>query len=148
MATAHFEQEMFIQAPPETVLGFLDNAENHPKIHPMVVGIQLIEATSAPDGAPIRSYAIRDQMQLGPFTIRFTYRAAFQRRPGGELIFDAFQFPRIKLHNIFHFQPEGTGTRVTEQVNIQAPRLLIKTVYKQAQHAHQQMLLNLKKQLE
>ncbi len=148
MATTQFTQEIVIQAPPENVLGFLDNADNHPKIHPMVVGIRLTETTSAPDGTPVRNYAIRDRMRLGPFTIRFTYRAAFQRRSGSELVFDAVQFPRIKLHNIFHFQPEGMGTRVTEQVNIQAPRLLIKTVYEQAQHAHQQMLLNLKKQLE
>jgi ligand-binding SRPBCC domain-containing protein len=148
MAEAHFEQEIIIQAPLEDVLAFMEKMENHQKIHPLVVSIRLIESASAPDGVPIRNYAIRDRMRLGPLTISFTYHTAFQVRPGGELILDATQFPRILLHNIFRFQPEGAGTRVKAEVNIQAPRLLIKTVFEQAQQSHRQMWLNLKTLLE
>ncbi len=148
MTNARFEQEIFIQTPPEKALGFMENVENHLKVHPLMVSIRLLETSTAPDGTPVQSYAIRDRMRLGPLIIRFTYHAALQVRPEGELIFDAFQFPRIKLHNIFRFQPEEAGTRVKEEVNIQAPRFLIKMVYEQAQQSHRRMWLNLKELLE
>jgi ligand-binding SRPBCC domain-containing protein len=148
MATAQFQQEIIIQAPVEQVLGFMAVMENHQQIHPLVVDIRLLNTTAAPDGVPIRHYAIRDRMRYRPFTLQFTYHTAFQVRPGAELILDAAQFPRIRLHNIVRFLPEGTSTCVTEQVNIQAPRLLMATVFEEAQRLHRDMLLNLKKCLE
>jgi len=148
MAHTTFEQDIFVNASPETARAFLAAMKNHPKIHPLIVAIEALDPMTAPDGTPVQRYHIRDRMRLGPFTIAFTYLATLRTGTLGELIFEAFQFPRIRLFNTTCCLPEERGTRVKEEVKIEAPRLLMGTVLRQARQSHQEMLANLKQQLE
>ncbi|SRR5579883_309790 len=148
MAHAAFEQDIFVSVPPEMVSNFLAAMQNHPQIHPLIVAITPLDPTTGQDGRLVQRYHIRDRMRLGPFTLAFTYLATLQTDAPGELHFEAFQFPRIRLSNTTRCLPEGTGTRVSEQVQIEAPRLLMRTVFQQARQSHHHMLLNLKRHLE
>lgn len=144
MAHSSFTQEIFINAPLEVIRSFLVTLDNHPKIHPLIVAIQHDSTTTTVDGAQMEFYRITDRMQLGSFSIKFTYRVTSRVGQAGELIYEAFQFPSIYLHNTTIFQPEGTGTRLREDVAIDAPRLLLGTVYKGAIQSHQEMFAHLK----
>jgi ligand-binding SRPBCC domain-containing protein len=148
MAHAAFEQDIFIKALPDTARAFLATMKNHPRIHPLIIAITPLEPTTDPDGTVVQRYRIRDRMRLGPLTVAFTYHATIRLSAPDTLKLEAFQFPRIRLFNTTRFAAEGDGTRVSEQVSIEAPRLLMGIVLQQAQQSHQQMLANLKQQLE
>ena len=148
MANTAFEQDIFIAVQPEVVRDFLSTLHNHPKIHPLIIDVRHTNTTTAPDGTQVNHYLIRDQLRQGPFTYKITYRVTMNVNDAGAIISDAYQFPRIYLHNETHFLPQGNGTRVKERVEIRAPRLLIGIVYQQAILSHRKMLENLKSVLE
>lgn len=148
MAQRYFEQDIFVEAAPETARVFLASLQNHAKIHPLIIAVQSLGESKTPDGLVVGHYNIRDRMRLGPFTLRFTYRVNQWLDAEGNWHSEAFQFPRITLRNTTRFLPEGSGTRLKEEVRIDAPRLLSSFVFQQARESHRQMLLNLKKQLE
>ena len=144
MARSAFEIDIFIDAPPARVKDFLKTLHNHMQIHPLIINIQHTGTTKAPDGTAIDHYIIRDRMKQGPFMLTFSYRVEMRINANDEIVFDAYQFPRISLHNVTSCLPEGTGTRLREHVEITAPSLLIKTVHTQAQAAHKEMFERLK----
>lgn len=148
MTQTYFEQDIFIDTTPETARAFLASLQNHAKIHPLIVTVQSLGESKTPDGLVVGHYNIRDRMRLGPFTVRFTYRVHQWLDAEGNWLSEAFQFPRITLRNTTRFLPEGSGTRLKEEVRIDAPRWLSAFVFRQAWESHRQMLLNLKKQLE
>ncbi len=148
MAYATFEQDIFIKVSPDTARDFLASMKNHPRIHPLIVSITPLAPATDPDGTVVQRYRIRDRMRLGPLTVAFTYHATTRLSAPDTLKLEAFQFPRIQLFNTTRFAAEGDGTRVSEQVSIEAPRLLMGIVLQQARQSHQQMLANLKQQLE
>jgi len=148
MTQASFEQDVFIEVPPETVRAFLAALTNHSKIHPLIIAIEVLGTSSSPEGIEVGHYKIRDRMRLGPFTMTFTYRTNQWLDVQGNWVSEAYQFPRIMLRNTTHFLPEGSGTRLKEEIRIDTPRLLARFVYRQAFDSHRQMLHNLKKQLE
>jgi hypothetical protein len=146
MAQRSFEQSITIAAAPAQVAPFFASYDQHTVLHPLIVAIRPIAARpAAPDA---RWYAITDRMQIGPLRFRFTYIAALRDAGGGTFISDAFQFPRVHLHNITRCQPEGSGTRVDEHITIDAPRLLIGYVHQQAFLAHRELLARLKQHVE
>ena len=148
MPQTSFEQDIFISTSPEKVKNFLTTLSNHRQIHPLIVNIQHTATTTATDGSEVNHYKIRDRMKQGPLMFSFTYDVEMSINAQGEIVFDAHQSPGIHLHNITRCHPEGAGTRVIERVEITAPSLLIKTVYKQGLASHQEMFVNLKKLLE
>jgi ligand-binding SRPBCC domain-containing protein len=148
MTQTYFEQDIFIEAPPERVRAFLAALTNHARIHPLIVTIDALGTTKTSDGIEIGHYKIRDRMRLGPFNLTFTYRVNQWLDAQGNWLSEAFQFPRIILRNTTHFLPEGSGTRLKEEIRIDTPRLLARFVFRQAHDSHHQMLLNLKKLLE
>lgn len=148
MTQTSFEQAIFVEAAPETARAFLASLHNHAKIHPLIVAIQSLGETTTPDGQVVGHYKIRDRMRLGPFTTSFTYRVNQWLDAEGNWLSEAFQFPRITLRNTTRFLPEGSGTRLKEEIRIDAPRWLSRFVFQQAQESHRHMLLNLKHLLE
>jgi hypothetical protein len=148
MAHASFEQSIFIAVPPSVVHRFLSTLHEHPKIHPLIIRIDQAEPTPGPDGRPIDHYRVRDRMKLGPMMIQFTYRVDMSVTNANEIVSDAYQSPRIHLHNVTTCQAEGNGTRLHEHVDITAPALLMKTVHQQGSQSHQEMFANLKRLLE
>ena len=144
MAHSSFTLDTFINAPPETLRDFLATLDNHPKIHPLIIAVQHDSSTTTPDGTPVQYHRITDRMKSGPFTIQFTYRVTNRVGPEGEIIYEAFQCPGIHLYNTTVLHPELSGTRLKENVQIDAPALLMRTVYKGAIQSHQEMFANLK----
>lgn len=143
-----FEQEVFIEAAPDVVVAHLASFEHHDVIHPMIVDVRELKPVTTPEGATRRRYSITDRMRLGPIILRFTYLATIQVSGDGDMVSDAFQFPRVHLCNVTSCRPEGAGTRVQERVIVEAPSLLLRFVVRQAQRAHHEMLANLKHLLE
>lgn len=148
MAHATFELDTFIEVSPAVVRDFLTTLHNQIKIHPLIVKIQQENSTTRQDGVSVDHYRIRDRMKLGPFTIQFTYRVEMSITATGEIISDAYQAPRIHLHNTTWCLAERNGTRLRERVEIKAPGLLIQTVYQQGKQAHEKSFENLKRLLE
>lgn len=144
MAHSSFTIDTFIQASPDALRRFLAPLDNHTKIHPLIISIQQDGTMTSNDGTILQRYRITDRMKLGPFTIQFTYRVTNRLGPSGEIIYEAFQSPRIHLYNTTFLQPEGDGTRLREDVQIDAPAILLQTVYKGAIQSHQEMFARLK----
>ncbi|HEX4203692.1 MAG TPA: SRPBCC family protein [Ktedonobacteraceae bacterium] len=148
MSQASFEQDICIDAAPEKVSAFLSTLDNHTQIHPLIIGIQHTQTSTAPDGTAINHYTVRDRMKQGPFLMTFSYRVEMSINVQGVIVYDAHQFPRIYLHNTMQCLPEGSGTRLKERVEITAPGLLMKTVYTQALSSHKEMFEKLKEILQ
>ncbi len=146
MAQRSFEQSITIAAAPAQVAPFFASYDQHTVLHPLIIAIQPIAARPAAPEA--RWYAITDRMQIGPLRFSFTYTAALRDAGDGTFISDAFQSPRVHLHNITRCQPQGAGTLVHEHVTIDAPRLLIGYVHQQALLAHRELLARLKQHIE
>jgi hypothetical protein len=144
MAHLSFTLDTFIQASPATMRQFLVTLDNHPKIHPLIISVRHDGLTTTADGTELARYRITDCMKLGPFNIQFTYRVTNRIGQAGEIIYEAFQSPRIHLYNTTFLQPEGSGTRLKEDVQIDAPSILMPTVYKGAIQSHQEMFARLK----
>ena len=141
MASSSFDISVWIQEQPEPVFMFLSSLPNHAKIHPLILKIEPIP--------PIQgtNYRITDQIPMGPFHFRIRYWVNFV--PGiMQIKSTALQFPNIRLVNLTRFLPERDGTRILEQVDIDAPRLLIGTVTRQAIEAHQASFQNVKRFFE
>ncbi|GHO46839.1 SRPBCC family protein [Ktedonospora formicarum] len=148
MAHASFDLETFIGVPPEKVTSFLSTLSNHTQIHPLIVKITHMKSTVAADGSHVNHYKITDRMKQGPFMTTFTYSVEMSINAKGQIVYDAHQSPGIFLHNVTTCIPEGNGTLVKERVEITAPGLLVKTVYKQGYASHQEMFTKLKALLE
>jgi hypothetical protein len=149
MAHTTFEQDIFIAAAPATVRARLERLmTNTEELHPFVLWTRHVETTTAPDGARVDHYLVRDRMKMGPFTIRFTYKVDMTVTATGELVSNAYQSPGIHLYNHTWCEPERNGTRVREHIDITAPRSLLKTTYKGAATAHLEMFQKLRAELE
>lgn len=148
MAQRMFEQEIFVDAEPPVVIGYLASYAHHDAIHPMIVAVRELDPRRTAEGTIQRRYAITDRMRLGPLTTRFTYLATIYQEVDGELVSDAYQFPRIHLRNRTRCEASGTGTLIREHVTVEAPRPLLGFVARQAETAHRAMLANLKALVE
>jgi hypothetical protein len=148
LARASFDHTLHIQAAPHRATRLLATLDQHPALHPLIVAVR--ELPSAPGDAPgSRRYQITDRMKLGPFALRFNYAAVVSLdAASGTVSSEAFQFPAIHLRNTTRCRPEGTGTRLDEHVEIDAPAPLIRFVREQARRAHEHMLYALKDLLE
>ena len=144
MAHSSFTLDTFIQTPPEALRSFLASLDNHPKIHPLIISVQHADPIMSADGTELQCYRITDRMKLGPFTLHFTYRVTNRVGQAGEIIYEAFQSPHIHLYNTTFLLPESNGTRLKEDVQIDAPVILMKTVYKGALQSHREMFARLK----
>lgn len=143
-----FEQEVYVEAEPPVVIAHLGSYEHHDAIHPMIVAVRKLDPRATAKGPVQRRYAITDRIRLGPLTTRFTYLATIYQAGSEELVSDAYQFPRVHLRNRTRCEASGAGTLVHEHVTVEAPRLLLGFVARQAEAAHRAMLANLKTLVE
>jgi len=149
MAQTLFEQNILIAAPQAVVQEHLaklmtDVAE----MHPFVVWTRHVQTTDAPDGTKIDHYLVHDRMKLGPFNLAFTYKVDMNVTATGQLVSNAYQSPGIHLYNQTWCEPADAETRVSERIEITAPRWLMKTTYDGAAKAHKEMFANLKTKIE
>ena len=131
-----------IPAPPADVRAFYLDLNNIALVHPLVTSVRPI-ARSA-DGNR-RTYRVHDRIPLGPLTIRVSYLTTLHIRPSGEVLTEARQFPRVRLHGVVTFAPAGAGTRLTERIRIEAPRGLAALTTREAVKAHTAMLAGIRR---
>jgi hypothetical protein len=142
---AHAERTLTeeVPAPPDRVRDFYVDLDNIKVVHPLVVSVQIISRSQTPDGYQ-QTYRVHDRIPLGPLAIRITYWARVEVAEHGDVLTEARQFPRVRLNGTVTFQPIDSGTRLTERLQIAAPRLLAAMTQREAVDAHVAMLAGIR----
>lgn len=144
MARGTLEHTADIAAPPDAVAAFLADLVNYEAIHPMLVDVR--EIPGGTDGAT--RYLAPHRMRLYGIPIRFTCRVDLRADANGDIRTHTLQRPGIKMWSTMTVRPHGDGTRIHEQVDISAPRLLMTTVLRDGGRSHAEMWDNLRRHFE
>jgi hypothetical protein len=128
-----------IPAAPDAVRDFYVDLDNIKVVHPLVVSVQTISRSAAADGY-VQTYRVRDRIPLGRLAIGISYWARVEVPVHGVVLTEARQFPRVRLRGTVSFEPIDSGTRLTERLQIAAPRLLASMTRREAVNAHIAML--------
>ncbi len=128
-----------VPAPPEQVRAFYVDLDNISQVHPLVQWVRSTSRVDLADGYR-QDYQVRDRIPLGPLALPITYRAPAHRSRRGSGDRAGPQFPQVRLDSRVDFAATGTGTRITEELTIAAPRPLLAITVKQAVAAHATML--------
>jgi ligand-binding SRPBCC domain-containing protein len=146
MKMNHFNNAVSIAAPIEQVFTFLAEPRHLVDLHPLIVGVKELPA----EAAHTRKVEIRDKIKLfGLWPIYKTYEALITvQEPNRSLLLETFTSPGIHVRNTITMKPEHGRTIVEEQVLVETPGYLTRFVMKQIRTSHDQMLVQLKQQLE
>jgi hypothetical protein len=144
-----FEESISVNAAPEVCSAVLFKAANYPLLHPLIRRVENVSHGKDAHGQPITTFYALDRLRIGPisFTVKYKTIMTLVKLPnGGECInFDAYALPNLHLSSVISFQPENSGTQVSEHVSISVLSLLANYSVKQAQAAHKVLLANMKK---
>ena len=141
-----FTHEIEIGVPPATVHAFLCDLHNYVELHPLIESIRELPPTGArPDAHRFR---VVDRIPFGPFRLRTTYTAELAPIGEREVHGRAWQTPGVRLHSIYRLEDASSGTRVLEEVSIEAPWGLRGFVVRRAREAHCVTLQRTKAHLE
>jgi hypothetical protein len=136
-----------VPARPDEVRDFYTDLNNLKALHPLIVAVSATERTETADGY-VQGYRVRDRIPLGPFTLPISYVARLCVPMQGDVVTEARQFPRVRLHGTVQFAPIGAGTRVTEHIRFEVPRPLAAITTRQAVAAHIAMLAGIRRHFE
>jgi hypothetical protein len=128
-----------IPAAPDAVRDFYVDLDNIKVVHPLVVSVRTISRSEAADGY-VQTYRVRDRIPLGWLAIGISYWARVEVPVHGDVLTEARQFPRVRLRGTVSFEPIESGTRLTERLQISAPRVLAPMTRREAVNAHIAML--------
>jgi Polyketide cyclase / dehydrase and lipid transport len=132
-----------IPAPPERVRDFYVDLDNIKQVHPLVVAVRATDRRETPDGYA-QSYRVQDRIPLGPWYLPISYVAVLHVPSAGDVTAEARQFPRVRLTTTVSFEPIIGGTRITEHIRIDAPRVLAAMTIREATKAHTAMLAGMR----
>jgi hypothetical protein len=146
---AHASRELSeeIPAPPNQVRDYYVDLDNIKVVHPLVVSVQTLSRSETPDGYQ-QTYRVHDRIPLGPLSIRISYWARLAVPVYGDVTTEARQFPWVRLSGTVAFRPIDSGTRLTERLQIAAPRLLAPMTQREAVDAHTAMLAGIRSHFE
>ncbi len=133
-----------VPAPPDQVRAFYVDLDHISQVHPLVQWVRSTSRVDLADGYH-QEYQVRDRIPLGPLTLPITYRAALTVPTTGTVTAQARQFPQVRLDSRVDFVATDTGTRITEDLTIAAPRPLLAITVAQAVTAHTTMLADIAK---
>ena len=136
-----------IPAPPDEVRDFYVDLDNIKRVHPLVVAVRATHRRETADGY-IQSYRVQDRIPLGPLHLRISYLARLHVPKAGDVTAEARQFPRVRLRTTVSFEPIDAGTRITEHMRIDAPRVLAAMTAHEAVKAHTAMLAGMRRCFE
>jgi carbon monoxide dehydrogenase subunit G len=136
-----------IPASPDKVRDFYVDLENIKQVHPLVVAVRATDRRQTVDGY-VQSYRVQDRIPLGPLHLRISYVARLHVPNAGDVTAEALQFPRVRLNTTVSFEPIDAGTRVTERIRIDAPRVLAAMTTREAVKAHTAMLAGMRRCFE
>ncbi|MBO0882515.1 MAG: SRPBCC family protein [Mycobacterium sp.] len=145
----HAEQTVREEIPalPDAVRDFYIDLHNIKIVHPLVVSVRAISRTETSDGYQ-QTYRVRDRIPLGRRAIRVSYWARLHVPIHGDVITEARQFPRVRLNGTVEFKPIASGTQITEQLRIAAPRPLAAMTMRLAADAHVAMLSGIRRHFQ
>lgn len=144
MRESNYQLSLTINAPWDKIYAFVADLPNHAQIHPLIVGIREVGRPEMHNGFPRRYFKIRDRLLIWKIPLYFSYSTITTLDPPYQLVAEAYQFPRVSLHNTLRCEPDGMGAKVSEKVVVRAPNLLHNYVVQQAKAAHWQSFLRLK----
>ena len=142
---AHAERTVSeeIPASPAEVREFYVDLDNIKRVHPLVVAVRATDRQQTADGY-IQGYRVQDRIPLGPLNLRISYVARLHVPDVGDVTAEAYQFPRVRLRTTVTFEPVDAGTRITEHMRIEAPRVLAAMTVGEAVKAHTAMLAGMR----
>ncbi len=146
MSTLRFEHALEIGVPPARLHAFLAALENFAPLHPLIESITSLPPDPVRPAA--RRYRVVDRSPVGPFRLKATYRAAIEVIAPNEIRGEAWQSPGVHLVTTYHLEALGTGTRLRETVEVEAPFGLRRFVTHQASTSHRATLEGIKALLE
>ncbi|MBE2223872.1 MAG: SRPBCC family protein [Anaerolineae bacterium] len=143
-------KSIHIEAEATAVYSHLADISNHPGLQPLVVETREIERTVADDGQTVIHFFSVEQFHfLGFIPYQNKIRVKMTQIPEEHLLIQAVDsFPNITLISRTTFQPDATGTAVTETIHISTPNFVAGYVQKTADAAHDVLMQNLKTRLE
>jgi ligand-binding SRPBCC domain-containing protein len=136
-----------IPAPPDEVRDFYVNLDNIKQVHPLVVAVRTTDRRETADGY-VQTYRVQDRIPMGPLRLRISYVARLHVPHTGDVTAESRQFPRVRLHTTVSFEPIPGGTRVSEHMRIEAPRVLAGMTTREAVKAHIAMLAGIRRCFE
>jgi hypothetical protein len=128
-----------VPAPPDAVRDFYVDLDNIKVVHPLVVSVTTLSRVQTADGYR-QTYRVHDRIPLGRLALRVSYWARVEVPARGDVLTEARQFPGVRLWGTVTFEPIDSGTRLTERLQIAAPRLLAAMTQREAVNAHIAML--------
>ncbi len=147
--TARAERTLTEEVPalPDDVRDFYVDLDNIKLVHPLIVSVEELSRSDEADGYR-QSYRVVDQVKLGPIRFQITYKARLHVPVRGDVQTEAYQSPGVRLRGTVTFAPIQGGTRVTERVQIAAPRPLAGYTTREAVKAHRAMLAGIRSHFE
>ena len=136
-----------VPGPPGDVRAFYTDLDNIKLVHPLVVSVRTVDRSETVDGY-VQTYRVSDRIPIGPFHLRTSYVARLYVPVTGDVLSEARQFPRVRLRGTVAFEPTGTGTRIVERIQIEAPRPLASVTTRKAVEAHTEMLAGIRRAFE
>jgi hypothetical protein len=146
MASADFVHEIAIHVKRARLHAFLCDLRNYVPLHPLIESIE--EISRGDESTAARHYRVVDRIPLGPLRLRTVYTAALEPIGEYEVHGHAWQSPGIRLHTVYGLEDIESGTKLSERVSIDAPRMLRRFVVSQARRSHEETLRKLKALLE
>lgn len=144
MRTGTWDYTIDVATTPERAHALLSDITRQGELHPLIT--KVVELPAVP-GA-LKSYAITDQLRLGPIPFTITYFADQLSVTGTEIVTVARQKPRTTVHNRTTLTATGTGVRVDVVVELTAPSVLFSYAYKEGRKAHLELAGRIKAVLE
>lgn len=143
IATTEVTVSEQVPAEPADVRAFYVDLDNIKELHPLVVSVRTVSRRDVADGY-VQTYRVQDRIPLGPFTLPISYQATLTVPASGDVLADSRQFPQVRLHTVVSFEPVSGGTRLTERMQIAAPRPLAAMTVREAVAAHRAMLAGIR----
>jgi hypothetical protein len=144
-----FEKSTWIGAKPAAVFAHLSEPSAFLGLQPLLVELHETGRGGDAEGRPTRRFETVEKLFLaGVVPFRNRIEGVLTLVGDGEIEVTVRSRPRLVLHSRYRFEPEAAGTRVTETVAIDCPRLLARLVRRQAERAHERLLAALKERLE
>jgi hypothetical protein len=134
-----------IPAAPAQVRAFYVDLANIVQLHPLVVAVRSTARRATEDGYT-ETFRVHDRIPLaGPVVVPINYRVTLMVPTAGDVTTESRQFPRVRLRSVVSFTATGEGTRVVEDIEIEAPTPLARLTVGQATAAHVEMLAGIRR---
>lgn len=145
MRTGAFAYELQPRCRLADAAALLSDITRQGELHPLIIDV----TERPPEEGALRSYAIRDQLKLGPFPFKIRYYADTLTVSETEIVTVARQRPRTKIRSRVNLTDEGDGTvRIRVEITLEAPSLLFGYALREGRAAHLKLAERMRAVLE